>query len=282
MFQVLLHRYTDSDDIAVGSPSANRRQPETYDMIGLFINTLVMRNDLSGDPTFREFLARVQQTAIEAYDHEEMRFERLAKELHPEHDLTKQPLVQVLFSFHQRTSSQRVERRRDLAVGFEDVNLSLEGAEVFDLSLAISDAEQGFQAQFEYDESLFEHQTIVNMAAHFETLLEAMAADPDQRLSQLPLLSPHDREQLLVEWNRAPVRIAGGGLRAPVVRGPGRREARGRGVAMRHGDDELRATEQPGPTAWPTTCASAAWGRKCWWAFAWSLQWRWPRRSWAC
>ena len=207
VFQVLLHRYTDSDDIAAGSPSANRRQPETYDMIGLFINTLVMRNDLSGDPTFREFLARVQQTAIEAYDHEEMRFERLAKELHPEHDLTKQPLVQVLFSYHQRTSSQRVERRRDLAVGFEDVNLSLEGAEVFDLALAISDADQGFQAQFEYDESLFDHQTIVNMTAHFESLLEAVAADPEQRLSQLPLLSPRDREQLLVEWNRAPAEI---------------------------------------------------------------------------
>jgi amino acid adenylation domain-containing protein len=203
-FQVLLHRYTDSDDIAVGSPSANRRQQETYDMIGLFINTLVMRNDLSGDPTFREFLARVQQTAIEAYDHEEMRFERLAKELHPEHDLTKQPLVQVLFSFHQRTSSQRVERRRDLAIGFDDINLSLEGAEVFDLALAISDADQGFQAQFEYDESLFDHQTIVAMTAHFETLLEALAADPDQRLSQLPLLSPSDRERLLVEWNQAP------------------------------------------------------------------------------
>ena len=246
-FQVLLHRYTDSDDIAVGSPSANRRQPETYDMIGLFINTLVMRNDLSGDPSFREFLARVQQTAIEAYDHEEMRFERLAKELHPEHDLTKQPLVQVLFSYHQRTSSQRVERRRDLAVGFEDVNLSLEGAEVFDLALAISDADQGFQAQFEYDESLFDHQTIVNMTVHFETLLEAVAADPDQRLSQLPLLSPHDREQLLVEWNRVPAEVAGGGLRAPVVRGPGRASgprpwpcARG-GETMSYGQLNARA-----------------------------------------
>ncbi len=133
-----------------------------------------------------------------------MRFERLAKELHPEHDLTKQPLVQVLFSFHQRTSSQRVERRRDLAVGFDDVNLSLEGAEVFDLALAISDAEQGFQAQFEYDD---EPVRPADDRQHDGALPDA-AGGRGRRSRPAAVataaVEPRDREQVLVEWNQTP------------------------------------------------------------------------------
>ena len=200
-FQALLHRYTDATDIAVGSPSANRQQPETHNMIGVFINTLVMRNDLSGDPSFRELLARVSRTAIEAYEHQEMRFERLAKELAPGHDLTKQPLVQILFSYHQATSSQRLARRRELTVGFQETHLALQAAEVFDLTMAVADADQGFSGQVAYDETLFDDETIIKLAAHFQSLLEAVALDPDQRLSQLPLLSDAERSQVLVEWN---------------------------------------------------------------------------------
>jgi amino acid adenylation domain-containing protein len=204
-FQVLLHRYTDSDDVAVGSVSAGRQQPEVQGLIGLFINTLVMRTDLSGDPDFRSLLARVAQTAIDAYEHQEMRFELLAKELQPGHDLMKQPLVQVLFVFQQSSTARRAAALGDLSVRSEAGADAWEAAEDFDLTFSVEEEGQGFRCQFGYDANLFDVQTIARMAAHFQTLLEAIVADPGQRLSQLSMLSQQEREQVLVEWNQTRV-----------------------------------------------------------------------------
>ena len=204
-FQVLLHRYTDSDDIAVGSMSANRGQSDIQGMIGLFINTLVMRNDLSGDPNFRSLLARVRQTAIEAFDHQQLRFELLAKELQPGHDPLKSPLLQVWFAFHQFGADEEDKLSGELIVESQGTNAAWEAAEDFDLTLGVEDEPDGFNCQFGYDANLFDKTTIVRMAEHFQTLLEAIVADPDQPISQLQLLTDREREQVLVEWNNTQV-----------------------------------------------------------------------------
>lgn len=204
-FQLLLHRYSDSDDIAVGSISANRRQPEIQGMIGLFINNLVMRNDLSGDPAFRELLARVAKTAVEAYDHQEMRFELLAKELQPGHDLAKQPLVQVLFGYQQSSRKEEVEIFGGLTAETQETDAAWEAAEDYDLALSVDDEDQGFHCQFAYPTRLFNDETIARMATHFQTLLESIAANPDRQISQLPLLTERERERVLIDFNKTQV-----------------------------------------------------------------------------
>ena len=204
-FQVLLHRYSDSDDIAVGSLSANRHQTETQGMVGLFTNTIIMRNDLSGDPSFRALLGRVAQTAIEAFEHQEMRYELLAKELQPGHDLTKQALVQVWFVFQQFNAEREMAISRDLTVEVQEEERAWESAEVYDLTLSVADEAQGFQCQFDYDAALFDRETIARMAAHFQTLLDAILPDPDQPISQLPLLTESERTQVITGWNETEV-----------------------------------------------------------------------------
>ena len=185
VFQTILRRYSGTDDVAIGTPVANRRQPETEGMIGLFVNTLVLRSDLSGDPSFRELLCRVRQTAVEAYDHQEMPFERLVAEMHPQRDLTRHPLVQVMFNFHQRTTSQRVERQQELAVEFLPTQMVMEAAEVFDLVLMLEDNSRGLSGEINYDGNLFDAATVARFAGDFQSLLEAVAVDADQHLSQL-------------------------------------------------------------------------------------------------
>jgi amino acid adenylation domain-containing protein len=207
-FQTLLHRYSDTDDIAVATPVANRMQPETQRMLGLFINTLVLRSDLSGDPSFRAILGLVRQTSIDAYDRQELPFERLVADLQPHRDLNIHPLAQVMLSFNQRTTSQRVEQRQDLKVGFQTTSITLEADEMFDLTLVLTDIEQGLHGQFTYDNGLFDDETIERMADHFQVLLEAVIENPDRRLSELPLLTDAERTQILNEWNQTDVEYA--------------------------------------------------------------------------
>jgi amino acid adenylation domain-containing protein len=204
-FQVLLHRYSDSDDVVVGSPVANRRQPDTQRMIGLFVNTLILRSDMSGDPSFRELLVRVRQTAIEAYDHQELPFERIVEELQPERDLGRHPLVQVLFDFEQRATAEESDHWGRAGLEFESLDATREFADVFDLVLWMSKEEHGLEGQFAYDSSLFDAETVARMAGHLQTLLEALAAGPDRRISQLPLLTDPERKQVLVEFNRTEI-----------------------------------------------------------------------------
>ncbi|MGD0901138.1 MAG: amino acid adenylation domain-containing protein, partial [Thermoguttaceae bacterium] len=204
-FQILLHRYSDSDDVAVGSLSANRQQLETQGMIGRFTNLLVMRNDLSGDPSFRSLLPQVARTAIDAFHHQEMRYEVLARELQPGYDPTKQALAQVWFVFHQFSTDREIDLSRELTVTVQEATAAWESADVLDLALGVEDEPQGFHCQLTYDVGLFDHQTVARMAMHFQTLVAAIVADPDQRLSQLPLLTEREREQVLVQWNRTEV-----------------------------------------------------------------------------
>lgn len=195
-FQVLLFRYTGQDDLIVGTPVANRTRLETEGLIGLFVNSLVLRTDLSGNPGFRELLRRVRDVCLGAYGHQDLPFDRLVEELRVPRDPTRNPIFQVMFVLH-NSSLQTVD--------LPGANLSLvendsETAH-FDLTLQIADTGQGLTATLVYNTDLFEAATIIRMLGHFQTLLEALVAAPEQRLSDLPLLTEAERQQLLVEWN---------------------------------------------------------------------------------
>jgi aspartate racemase len=195
-FKTLLYRYTGQEDIAVGSPIANRTQSEIEGLIGFFVNTLVLRTGLSGNPAFRELLERVREVALGAYAHQDMPFEKLVEELQPERDLSHHPLFQVMFIF-QNTPRQTLELP-GLVVDHLEVD---NGTAKFDLTLSMVEDAEGLKGTFEYNTDLFDEATVTRMADHFQVLLEGVVADPDQRLSGLPLLTDVERHQLLVEWN---------------------------------------------------------------------------------
>jgi amino acid adenylation domain-containing protein len=204
-FQVLLHRYTAAEDVVVGTPIANRTRTETETLIGFFVNTLVLRTDLSREPTGRELLARVREVSLGSYAHQDMPFERLVDELSPERDLSRPPLFQVLFVMQNAPSSPL----RLPGLLLREVDAEIVTAK-FDLALFMAEGQdwlvgskEGLMAWFEYNTDLFEGATITRMMGHFQALLEGLAASPDQRIWQLPLLGDAERETLLVEWNRS-------------------------------------------------------------------------------
>jgi amino acid adenylation domain-containing protein/thioester reductase-like protein len=196
-FQTLLLRYTGQTDLVVGTPVANRTRPELEQLIGFFVNTLALRTDLSGDPSFVELLSRVRQVAVGAFDHQELPFERLVEELRPERQLGVTPLLQVLFVL------QNVPLP---ATSFGSLRFSVErvesGTAMFDLSLTLVEApDGGLEGMWEYSTELFDRATVARLGRHFRKLLEGAAADPRQRLSELPLLDEAERQLLLVSWN---------------------------------------------------------------------------------
>ena len=195
-FQTLLHRYTGQDDIAVGTLIANRNRVEIEGLIGFFVNTLVLRTDLSGDPSFRELLERVRTVTLEAYEHQDVPYEKLLEALRPPRDLSRNPLFQVMCVLH-NTPQQALE-----LPGLIVEPLEIDpGTARFDVTLEFWDTPEGLRGRFEYSTDLFEAATIARMAGHLQTLLEGIVADPEQRLSQLPLLTADERHRLLVEWN---------------------------------------------------------------------------------
>lgn len=203
-FKILLYRYTGQPDIIVGSPIANRNQVELEGLLGLFINTLVLRTNLSGNPSFRELLGRVREVALGAYAHQDLPFELLVETLHPERDASRSPLFQVMLIL-QNAPMEELE-----LPGLILRTLETEGGTAkFDLTLYMWDQPknskmypQGFHIFFEYASDLFEAPTITRMMGHFQTLLEAIVATPDQGILDLPLLTEAERHTLLVEWNR--------------------------------------------------------------------------------
>ena len=195
-FQALLCRYTNRPDIAVGTPVANRTSPELEGLIGFFANTLVLRADFSGDPTFRQLLGRVREAALGAYEHQDVPFERLVEELQPERSLTRPPLFNLTFALQHATPS--TFKLHDLTASTMKVDA---GASKFDLSVTMSDEPGGLRASARYSTDLFDGTTVARMLGHFQVLLEAVAADPRQPLSRLPLLTAAERRRQLVEWN---------------------------------------------------------------------------------
>jgi amino acid adenylation domain-containing protein len=196
-FSALLARYSGTEDLVVAAPVANRTQAELEELVGFFVNTLALRIDLDGDPSFSELLARVRRTSLEAYEHEELPFEQLIAALNPRRQLSHAPLAQVLFSLQPAGGGQATFA--DLAAS----NVRLErGTAKLDLSLIMTETDEGLLASFEYATDLFDDATIDRMLGHLETLLEAVVADPELRLSELPLLTESEREQVLVGWNQ--------------------------------------------------------------------------------
>jgi len=197
--QLLLWRYSGQEDIAVGTPVANRTRAETEDLIGFFVNTLVLRTALTGNPTFREFLQQVKETALGAYAHQDIPFEKLVEELAPERNLSVTPLFQVMFVL-ENTPLPEVE-----AHGLKMRPEALTGDTAkFDLALGIDEMSDGLIADWHYRSELFEAATIERMASHFQTLLERIVGSADARIADLPLLTASERRQLLVEWNETP------------------------------------------------------------------------------
>jgi len=195
-FQTLLHRYTGEDDIVVGSPIAGRDRVETEGLIGFFVNALVLRSDLSGDPAFREHLARAREVALGAYAHQALPLEKLVEELQPERHLSHSPLFQVALAL------QNAPRQPLELPGLSTKRIALDtGSAQFDVTLALTEQAEGLRGYVDYSSDLFDAGTMTRMVGHFRTLLEGIVADPDQRLSRLPLLTEPERRQLLVDWN---------------------------------------------------------------------------------
>jgi amino acid adenylation domain-containing protein len=195
-FNVLLFRYTGQADIVVGSPIAGRTRVETEGLIGFFVNTLVLRTELSGNPSFRELLQRVRDVALQAYEHQELPFEKLVETLRPDRDLSHTPLFNVMFQLRNLPQSNV----KIPGLGVDPISLDI-GVARFDLSLEVEDTQKGLECTFEYSTDLFERTTILRLAGHLQTLLENIAANPDQRLSEIPILRDAERQQLLLEWN---------------------------------------------------------------------------------
>jgi amino acid adenylation domain-containing protein len=195
-FKILLARYTGQDDILVGTPIANRTQHELEDLIGFFVNSLVLRSDLSGDPTFEEALERVQTTALEAYEHQDLPFERLVDELEPERDQSRNPIFQVVFAMQNAP-------REPLSLPGVDITPLAAAVQAtrFDLELHVSDGAAGVHVGFCYNRDLFDPATIERMGQHFVALLEGIARSPDTPISRLPMLLESERRTLLDEWN---------------------------------------------------------------------------------
>jgi len=191
----LLSRLTDEEDLAIGSPIANRTHREVEGLIGCFLNTLVLRCDLQGNPELRRLQARVRQSALDAYAHQDLPFEKVVSALSPERDSGRTPLFQVMFVL-QNTPRQDLDLP---GVTLEPVEIAWEQAK-FDLTLSIAATPDGLAGVWEYSRDLFEAATVERLSGWFYRLLTAFAEDPSTRLAALPLLSAAEEEQLRAEW----------------------------------------------------------------------------------
>jgi hypothetical protein len=197
-FQVLLHRYSGQDDIAVGVPIAGRVRPELSGVIGFFVNRLVMRGDLSGEPTFKQYLARVRARALEAYAHQDLPFEKLVSELRPKRDMSRNPLFQVALVLQNTPPG---ELRLGGLVVEPLAEIGNESAK-FDLNLSLSEVAGTLRARMEYASDLFDLSTIERMIGHWCALLEGIVADPEQAIARLPMLNAPDPAMIRWESHR--------------------------------------------------------------------------------
>jgi len=194
-FEVLLQRWSGQSDFAVGAPIANRNRPEIEGLIGFFVNTLVLRADLAGDPTFRGLLDRVREVCLDAYAHQDLPFEKLVEELQPERRLGQNPLFSALITL------QNTPRTDFTLPGLDLEELPLRnGTARFDLTLDLTEGEQGIAGTLEHGPAGLSALAAQRMAGHFLVLLEGVAASPGRPLSELPLFTAAERQQILIEW----------------------------------------------------------------------------------
>lgn len=196
-FNVLLYRYTNQEDILIGSPIANRNRAELEGMLGLFVNTLVLRNNLNGNPSFCELLHRVREVTLDAYAHQDLPFEMLVEELQPERDLSRNPLYEVMFVLQNTpTSVHEVSGLTFRTLEFDS------GTSQLDIFLSMSESEEGLTGCLEYNTDIFDSTTINQFINNFQILLENIVENPQQRLSELSLLNSSEQEELLFKFNQ--------------------------------------------------------------------------------
>ncbi len=192
LFGILLHRYSGQDDILIGTPTANRNLPELTNLIGVFINTLVIRVDHSGNPTFRELLARVRKTSLEAYSHQDLPFERLVEEIKPSRTLNRPPLFQVVFNLQNAPLPEL--KLEGLKSEFIDIDRKVAP---LDLTLMITKDGESLGCVVEYNDDLFEGETISRMFATYQRYLDLAIDNPDSRISEFLLLTSEERNDLM-------------------------------------------------------------------------------------
>ncbi|WP_445172954.1 amino acid adenylation domain-containing protein [Microcoleus sp.] len=214
-FKTLLYHYAQQEDIVVGSPIANRNRSEIEALIGFFVNSLVLRTDLSGNPTFRELLNRVKEVALGAYAHQDLPFEKLVEELHPDRALNQNPLFQVAFALQNAPgnhlelpeltlSPQQLDvgtARFDLEFHLWERSPNSSGSNQSPSNKLWVDSSEGISGMVIYSADLFDEATITRMIGHFQTLLESIVANPEERIANLQYLSAQERYDLLVECN---------------------------------------------------------------------------------
>jgi amino acid adenylation domain-containing protein len=195
-FATLLYRYTGQDDLVLGALVANRNRAEVEPLIGYFASPLPLRVQLSGNPTMTELLARVRETALGAYEHEELPFERLVDELAPERSLSRNPLFQVAFSMQKSAATS-------LSLpGVVASPLAIDrGTSKFDLTLHLIEGGGGTRATIEYNTDLFDAATIERMLGHYHMLLQGIIANPNRRISEFPILTDMEEQQIICRWN---------------------------------------------------------------------------------
>ncbi|MFL5628991.1 MAG: condensation domain-containing protein, partial [Ktedonobacteraceae bacterium] len=195
-FKVLLYRYSEQEDVLVGTTIANRTRPELERLLGCFVNTLALRTNLSGNPAFRDLLQRVREVTLGAYEHQDIPFEKVVEDVQVARSLRHATLCQVMFELQNVPLAEQ-----------ELAGLTLRPVEVehttakFELSLCLRESVQGLSGYLEYNTDLFEVSTIERFVGHFLTVLEAVVADPGQRIADLPLLTGAELQQMLVDWN---------------------------------------------------------------------------------
>jgi amino acid adenylation domain-containing protein len=195
-FAVLLNRYTKQTDLLIGSPIANRNRVEFEDLIGCFVNVLVLRIDASGNPNFSALLERVKETSLDAYANQDLPFERLVEEIRPPRDLSRTPIFQALFVL-QNTPSADIELT-DITISSFDFD---PGSAVYDVTLSLKESENDLGGWLEYNADLFEPATIRRMIGHFQSLLESIASDPESSIGELEILTAEERRWLLKDLN---------------------------------------------------------------------------------
>jgi amino acid adenylation domain-containing protein len=200
-FQTLLSRYTGASDVIVGSPIANRSWRETEDLIGFFINTLVLRSNLSQNPSFRQLLRTVRDSSLEDYAHQDIPFEKLIEELRPERTTSYPPIFQVLFVLQ---SGPPADPRLS---GLTLTPLRADsGRTKFDLTVSLRERGEGLEGIISYSTDLFDAETIQTMARHFQSLAESAVRNPDHTVGDLALLSVDEGRRILFEWNQTDTR----------------------------------------------------------------------------
>ncbi|HEV3037471.1 MAG TPA: amino acid adenylation domain-containing protein [Candidatus Angelobacter sp.] len=200
-FQVLLHRYTGQDDIAIGSPVANRNRSEIEKLIGFFVNSLVMRASFEGDPTFGSSLAEVRRTAVEAYANQDLPFEMLVEKLQPDRDLSRNPLFQVIFQLMNAPTVASGQEDGSNATATTPYSSVQSGTSKFDLNVTLGEFADSLVGGIEYNTDLFDESTITRLSGHYLAVLHAIIANPKQRISEMALLTALERQQVLVDWN---------------------------------------------------------------------------------